>query len=142
MSQPGVITTDAFPDLKFKGRIEEMSPEANRAKATVQVKVQVLNPDSHLRPEMNASVAFLSDEKPSAVSSSSAPASLIYVPPGAVRNNTVFVILDGKALRRTVKTGPTSSSGVQVKDGLIGGEDLIVNPPADLKDGARVEARS
>jgi HlyD family secretion protein len=54
----------------------------------------------------------------------------------------VFVVLDGKAVRRTVKTGPTSSSGVQVKEGLIGGEDLIVNPPADLKDGARVEART
>ena len=142
MGQPGVITVDSFPDLKFKGRIEEMSPEANRAKATVQVKVKVLDPDSHLRPEMNASVAFLSDEKPSPVSSASSPLPLIYVPVAAVRNDSVFVVLDGKALRRTVKTGPTSSSGVQVKEGLIGGEDLIVNPPADLKDGARVEARS
>ena len=142
MAQPGVITVDSFPDLKFQGRIEEMSPEANRQKATVQVKVKVLNPDSHLRPEMNASVAFLSDEKASPVSSSRTPAPLIYVPAGAVRNDSVFVVFGGKAVRRTVKTGPASSSGVQVKDGLIGGEDLIVNPPPDLKDGARVEART
>ena len=138
MGQLGTITIDAFPDLKFQGKIEEMSPEANRQKATVQIKVKVLNPDSHLRPEMNASVAFLADEKPSPVSSSSTPAPLIYVPAGAVRNDVVFVVLEGHALRRAIKTGPTSSSGVQVKDGLIGGEDLIVNPPADLKDGARV----
>jgi len=142
MGQPGIITTDAFPDLKFNGRIEEMSPEANRQKATVQVKVKVLNPDAHLRPEMNASVAFLSDEKDAPISGSTPPASLIYVPAGAVRNDSVFVVLGGRALRRAVKTGPSSSSGVQVKDGLIGGEDLIVNPPPDLKDGARVEVRS
>ena len=42
--------------------IAEISPQANRAKATVQVKVQILNPDSHLRPDMNATVKFLADE--------------------------------------------------------------------------------
>src|SRR5712692_9267441 len=62
--QRGIITTDAFRDLKYDGVIKEISPEANRQKATVQIKVKVLNPDDHLRPVMNASVAFLSDEKP------------------------------------------------------------------------------
>ena len=40
-------------------------------------------------------------------------------------------------MRRAVKTGATSRQGVRIEDGLIGGEDLIVNPPADLKDGDR-----
>ncbi len=56
--QKGVVTTDAYPDRKYQGIIYEISPEANRQKATVQVKVKVLNPDDYLRPEMNASVAF------------------------------------------------------------------------------------
>ncbi len=43
--QKGIITTDAFPDRKYEGVIFEVSPEANRQKATVQVKVKVLNPD-------------------------------------------------------------------------------------------------
>ena len=42
--------------------IAEISPQANRAKATVQVKVQILNPDAYLRPDMNATVKFLADE--------------------------------------------------------------------------------
>src|SRR6202021_1024018 len=63
MRQKGTITTDAFPDRKYEGFIREVSPEANRQKATVQVKVKVAHPDEFLRPEMNASVAFLSDEK-------------------------------------------------------------------------------
>ena len=47
---------DAYPDRKYNGEIAQISPEANRQKATVQVKVQVLNPDEYLRPEMNATV--------------------------------------------------------------------------------------
>src|SRR5438874_1956043 len=61
--QKGTITTDAYPDRKYQGTIEEVSPEADRAKATVQVKVRVLNPDEYLRPDMNATVAFYNEAK-------------------------------------------------------------------------------
>jgi len=50
-------------------------------------------------------------------------------------------MFDGKAVRRAVKTGPTNSKGVRIEDGLIGGEDLIVNPPTQLKDGDRVRTK-
>jgi HlyD family secretion protein len=108
--QHGTVTTDAFPDRKYDGFIKEISPEANRLKATVQIKVKVAKPDSYLRPEMNASVAF--------------------------------VLMDGKAVRRAVKTGSTSAPGVRVEEGLIGGEDLILNPPAGLKDGEKVHPKA
>ena len=62
--QKATVTTDAFPDRHYDGVIDEVSPEANRQKATVQVKVKILRPDSFLRPEMNASVAFLAEKKP------------------------------------------------------------------------------
>jgi HlyD family secretion protein len=61
--QHGTVTTDAFPDRKYDGVIKEISPEANRQKATVQIKVKVLSPDQYLRPEMNASVAFKNDRQ-------------------------------------------------------------------------------
>jgi HlyD family secretion protein len=67
---------------------------------------------------------------------------LIVVPASAVKDEGVFVVLSGKAVRRPVKTGPTNSRGVQIQQGLIGGEDLIVNPPAGLKDGDRVHGKS
>ncbi len=56
------LTVDAYPDRKYDGVIHEISPEANRQKATVQVKVQILNPDEYLRPEMNATVKFLAND--------------------------------------------------------------------------------
>ena len=134
-TQQGVVTTDAYPDRKYKGIIHEISPEANRQKATVQIKVKVLDPDSYLRPEMNATVAFVSEGK----AAGSAPSkALITVPASAVKGNSVYLVVDGKALRRSVTVAGTTSQGVQIDSGLIGGEDLISNPPPDLKDGQKV----
>jgi HlyD family secretion protein len=139
--QRGTVTTDAYPDLKYAGFIKEISPEANRQKATVQIKVKVEKPDDHLRPEMNASVAFLADEKP-APAGSAPPKPVVLVPSTAVHEGAVFVVLDGRALRRAVKTGPTSNRNVRIEEGLIGGEDVIVAPPAGLKDGDKVRTKA
>ena len=139
--QHGIVTTDAYPDLKYDGYIKEISPEANRQKATVQIKVKVLKPDEHLRPEMNASVAFLSDQKP--VQETAAPARpVVIVPASAVRDGAVFVLFDGKVVRRAVKTGATSGQGILIEEGLIGGEEIVVAPPADLKDGNKVRRKA
>src|SRR5579875_3209377 len=59
--QKGIVATDAYPDRKYEGQITEVSPEADRAKATIQVMVKILNPDDHLRPDMNATVVFYND---------------------------------------------------------------------------------
>ncbi len=141
LGQRGIVTTDAFQDRKYDGFIKELSPEANRQKATVQIKVKILKPDDYLRPEMNASVSFLSDEKAAATSNVGAKP-VVIVPSAAVHDGAVFVLYDGKAVRRAVKTGATSGSGVRIEDGLVGGEDLIVNPPATLKDGDRVRQKA
>jgi HlyD family secretion protein len=139
--QHGVITTDAFPDLKYDGFIKEISPEANRQKATVQIKVKVERPDDHLRPEMNASVAFLADQKP--VKSGGAPEKpVVMAPASAIKDGAVFVLLDGRAVRRLVKTGAISNQSVRIEDGLIGGEDVILSPPPSLHDGDKVRTKA
>ncbi len=141
-AQRGTVTTDAFPDRKYEGFIKEISPEANRQKATVQIKVKVVKPDSYLRPEMNASVAFLSDAKPErAAAGAPPPKPVVMIPATAVHDGAVFVLLDGRAVRRQVKTGATSGTSVRVEDGLIGGEDLVPNPPAGLKDGDKIRQK-
>jgi HlyD family secretion protein len=138
-SQKGIITTDAYPDRKYQGHVEQVSPEADRAKATVQVKVKVEKPDDFLRPDMNATVAFYNDAQSQPAESAKR---VITVPHSAVQNGHVFVVVNGQARQRSVTTGGSSPRGVLVETGLIGGEDLIVNPPADLKDGQKVEVKS
>jgi HlyD family secretion protein len=139
--QRGVVWTDAFPDRKYEGRIFEISPEADRQKATVQVKVQVLKPDEYLRPEMNANVAFVSEKTSEGSAQAAAPT--ITIPAAALRDgNTVFVFLDNRAVKRAVKVRHSSSRGVEISEGLIGGEELILSPPPDLQDGAKVRLKS
>lgn len=136
--QKGIVTTDAYPDRKYQGVIEQVSPEADRAKATVQVKVQILHPDDYLRPDMNATVMFYNDAQSQPTDEAKR---VVLVPASAVQNGSVFVVVNGQAHKRPVTTGGTSEHGVLVESGLIGGEDLIVSPPANLKDGQRVEVK-
>jgi HlyD family secretion protein len=136
--QKGSVTTDAYPDRKYQGVIEQVSPEADRAKATVQVKVQIQRPDDYLRPDMNATVSFYNDAQSRATEESKR---VVAVPANAVQNGSVFVVVNGQARKRPVTTGGTSDKGILIESGLIGGEDLIVNAPANLKDGQRVEVK-
>ncbi|HEY3936650.1 MAG TPA: efflux RND transporter periplasmic adaptor subunit [Bryobacteraceae bacterium] len=137
--QKGIVTTDAYPDRKYEGAIVQVSPEADRSKATVQVKVQVLHPDDYLRPDMNATVAFYNDAPAAGATTESKR--VVVIPAGAVQNGNVFVVVKGHAVQRAVTTGGNSDKGVLIESGLIGGEDLIVSPPAGLKDGQRVEVK-
>jgi HlyD family secretion protein len=131
--QKGSITTDAFPDRKYEGVISEISPEANRQKATVQIKIQILNPDGYLRPEMNATVKFLADEKAARETSSG-----ILVPTAAVRDRggskIVLIAYQGKAVARPVRIEAARADGYLVT-GLVGGEDVVTAGPSDLKSG-------
>lgn len=139
--QKASVSVDAFPDRKYEGVIAEISPEANRQKATVQIKVQILNPDEYLRPEMNATVKFLADEvKKDAASRPSG----VLVPASAVRDHdgkkVVYLAFNNKALMREVQITSTRSSGVVVT-GLNGGEDVITAGPQNLKDGDKIKIK-
>ena len=140
--QKAIVTVDAFPDRKYNGQIAEVSPEANRQKATVQVKVQVLNPDEYLRPEMNATAKFVADE-PAKQKTASGPVG-VFVPTNAVRDRdgkkVVFLVFKGKVLQREVHITAQRSGGVLV-NGLNGGEDVVTAGPADLKDGDKIKTK-
>jgi HlyD family secretion protein len=139
-NQKGVITLDAYPDRKYQGEIAQISPEANRQKATVQVKVQILNPDSYLRPDMNATVKFLAPEDKTVKSGPTG----VFVPTNAIRDiggkKVVFIAFNSKALMREVQILSQRSGGVLVS-GLVGGENVITAGPANLKDGDKIKLK-
>ena len=138
--QKAVVTVDAFPDLKWDGVIAEVSPEANRQKATIEVKVQILNPDSHLRPEMNTTVHFIADENKNANSQSAGA----YVPAAGLRDadgkKYVLIAFNDKAMKRDVKILSQRSGGALVS-GLNGGESVITAAPESLKDGDKIKIK-
>jgi HlyD family secretion protein len=56
------VSPEAYPDKSYEGHVAEIAPEANRQKGTLQVKVQIKDPDSFLTPELSAKVEFLRPE--------------------------------------------------------------------------------
>ena len=59
VGQNCIVSPEAYPDKNYEGYVAEKAPEANRQKGTLQVKVQIRNPDKFLTPELTAKVDFL-----------------------------------------------------------------------------------
>lgn len=141
MGQRAEIIPEAFPGLKYSGFIAEIAPEANRAKATVQIKVKVEDPDEQLRPEMNARVNFLTDAAATAESGKS-PARVL-VPKAAVVHRDgadfVFVVKGTRVEQRVIRLGEAAGDFYNVIDGLSGGESTAVTGVEKLRDGDRVK---
>jgi HlyD family secretion protein len=55
------VSPEAYLENKYTGFVAEIAPEANRSKGTLQVKVQIENPDKFLTPELTAKVEFIAD---------------------------------------------------------------------------------
>jgi RND family efflux transporter MFP subunit len=143
--QPARITLDAYPDTSFSGRVRQVVPTADRAKATVQVKVSILDRDPRILPEMGAKVEFVRSEDTTATNAVAVPRRIL-VPASAVVSadggTHVWELASQRAVRRPVEVGATRGERVEIRSGLQGGEQVILEPPAQLKDGARVRVRS
>lgn len=135
--QPATLSTDAYPDRVYHGYIDQISPEADRQKATVQVKVRILNPDAYLRPEMNANVKFL------AVRDNDAPPPKgVLVPLEAIHvrdgQSYVFVLQNDRAVERQVHFTAQRANG-SLTDDLPAGSRVIVKSANTLQSGDRVK---
>ena len=139
--QAARITLDAYPDTSFSGRVRQVVPTADRQKATVQVKVSILDRDRRILPEMGAKVVFLREGDGGPVA---AAPRRVTVPAAAVVTTAdgakVWVFDNGRVTAREVEVGPAHGDQVEIRKGLSGGESVVVSPPAGIRDGARVRA--
>ena len=139
--QAARITLDAYPDTAFAGRVRQVVPTADRQKATVQVKVSILDRDPRILPEMGAKVVFVR-EQGAAVAAAPVrvmvPGAAVVQGPGGAR---VWVISEGRVAARSVDVGPSRGDQVEIRSGLLGGESLVLGAPPGLKDGTRVRVR-
>jgi HlyD family secretion protein len=143
--QPAEVTVEAFPDRKYRAVLRQVIPTADRTKATVQVKVTILDKDKDLKPEMSAKATFLEREAPA--SATAAPAApQVTVPKEAIATRdghpVVFEVVAGKVRQRDVVVGTERQGQLVVKDGLAGSETLVARPPESLRDGDRVRIAS
>jgi RND family efflux transporter MFP subunit len=131
---------NAYPDWKIPSHVIAIIPTADRAKATVKVRVGLDLKDGRIVPDMGVRVSFLEDSKPA--SAGQQPPRGVLIPSLALRNeggqDVVFVFNAQKAQRRAVTLGGNVGDSRQVQSGLSAGESVIVDAPAGLKDDAAV----
>jgi HlyD family secretion protein len=139
--QECAVTADAYPDRIYKGVVEEIAPQANRQKATIQVKVKILNRDNYLRPEMNAHVSFLAP----ATAGVSAPREMLSIPRGALvqsEGKSAVFVLDGSRVKlREIQVGRDLGERLEVAGGLGPNDKVVVRGLEGLTSGQRVKAK-
>jgi RND family efflux transporter MFP subunit len=141
--QPAEVTVEAIPDRRYEAVLRQVIPTADRTKATVMVKVTILDKDKDLKPEMSAKVTFLEPEQEQKPEAAAAP--VVLVPRAAVVTRggkpTVFLVREGRAQARAIVLGTERQGQVVVKDGLAGGETVVAKPGDELQDGSSVRVK-
>jgi len=136
-----LVTTDAYPDRVYKGVVDEIAPQANRQKATIQVKVKILEPDEYLRPDMNAKVSLVAANP----ASSATPREALSLPRTALLEQNgkwaVFVLEGSRVRLREVQIGRDLGNNMEVVEGVGPNDRVVVRGVEGLSAGQRVKAR-
>lgn len=129
---PVEIRLDAFPEEVFRGEVARLAAELDSAARTLDVEVEIDNPDGRLRPGMFARLELPRCTLPEAV----------LVPLEAAveleGSRVVYVEEDGRAVRRPVTLGSVMGQEVVIAEGLSAGESLIVEGQRRVSPGQRV----
>lgn len=126
------ITVDTRPDQAFTGTISAISPRVSDATRSIDLRAVLNNPGEMLRPGMfaRADVVLPATEH------------ALVLPAAAVVHNpygeTVYVVEDGVAHQRFIKTGPSRGDLILVREGLKPGEQVVTSGQIKLRNGSPV----
>jgi len=127
------VTTSAWPERNFSGRIARISPNVTPTSRTLTVEAEIENSSGVLKPGQFATVRILQTR--------AAPA--VLVPARSIRTESgvsrIFVIKDGKAQERQVQLGQTEGDLVEIKSGVAESEIVATSNVEQLSDGMAVK---
>jgi len=127
------ITTSAWPDKNFSGRVARIAPNVSAQSRTLTVEAEIENSSGALKPGQFATVRILQERAEPAVL---IPARAVVTEAGVSR---VYVIKDGHAEQRLVQTGQTEGDLIEVKSGVTADEQVATSSLEQLSDGIAVK---
>ncbi len=142
--QPATVALNAYPDVQIPAAVIAIIPTADRNKATVRVRIRILEPDDRVLPDMGVKVRFL-DRTPSPAPVAEAG---VLVPAAAVADAGdeayVWVVSEDRVTRRPVVIAESHGGRLRIVSGLRSGERVVSVPGSasldlDLSDGDRVQ---
>jgi RND family efflux transporter MFP subunit len=140
IGQPATVSVSAIPSKRYRGRLRQVLPMSDRANGVVKVKVEILDPDDRLFPELAAKVDFLPSET---IASAEAGRSYLFVPRSAVFNDDghdyVWLIRADLTIRKIqVDVVPTTDDLSRVESGLKSDDEVVLTPVKTLRDNETV----
>ena len=134
--QSATIAVDALAGRTFPAIVKLVSPTVDAATATFKVTLEVNDPKGDLKPGMFSRVGIVFERR----------ADTLIIPRLALvetdGSSNVFVVSDGKAVQRPIKTGLSNAGKIEVTEGLDGAEQVVVVGQNGLKDGNPVRVVS
>jgi RND family efflux transporter MFP subunit len=122
-----LIRADAFAERVFDGKVAEITPKGDPVARSFRVRI-ALPADTPLMIGMTTDCNVIVGERRDA----------LLIPPNAVAEGKVWLVRDGKLVRRPVSLGVAGDRQVEVRSGL-GATDLVVlNPGTGLREGRAV----
>ena len=137
---PVEATLNAYPDWKIPAEVIAIIPAADRGKATVKVRIALKQKDPRIVPDMGVRVSFLEAAKPESANQPQG----VRVPAAAIverdGRDVAFALDDAgsRVEQRVLKTGMAMGDDRQVLSGLVAGDAVVLDPPDELEDGAKI----
>ncbi|HEX7324649.1 MAG TPA: efflux RND transporter periplasmic adaptor subunit [Rhodanobacteraceae bacterium] len=142
--KPGMPVTavlDAYPDWKIPAHVIAIIPSADKAKATVKVRIALNEKSPKIIPQMGVRVSFLDK-----AANDAKPLPGVLVPKTAVVKRdgkpVVFLVANGRAKQTAVTTGGAFSGMTQIVSGVDAGANVVTTPSDTLKNGEKVQVKA
>jgi RND family efflux transporter MFP subunit len=137
--QPCEITLDAYPEYHYPGFVSKIVPTADRAKATVAVKIRFKSYDRRVLPEMSAKISFLPEGMGSG-DQISKPVLTVPSASVATRNGkrVVYQVKEDRAVEIPVLVGQEMGGLVEIQGGLSAGEKVVARVDGKIQPGSKV----
>jgi RND family efflux transporter MFP subunit len=138
--QPAEVAVDAVPGKRYQGSVRKVIPMGDRARATIKVKVTILNVDTNLFPDMSATVYFLPPANPDETVSD---VPRMFCPSDAIVQDgdetyVLIVETNGRIAKKSIVAGKQRDSKTEIMSGLEGNERVVAKP-AGLSEGQAVK---
>lgn len=136
--QPAITNLNAYPEWDINSEVIAIIPTADRNKATVKVRIGLLEKDQRVLPDMGAKVSFLKEQP----NTKSVVLNGVIVPSTSVikegASSFVFLIKNGIIVKTKVQVESTSANYARIINGIKNGDSVVVNSNNGLQDGQEV----
>jgi RND family efflux transporter MFP subunit len=128
------IRLDAFPNASFTGRIVQINPAANLQSRSFTIRLELENPGLRLKPGMFGRARFVVGRRPGALV---VPREAVVKAPTGEAH--VFVVAGEVARQTPVQLGLHQGPWIEIREGLVAGQQVVTLGHDRLKDGAPVK---